>query len=193
LRNAINEDVISGALKNLPLYLFGEFIRGVRTCDCELYDEWLRTHRDDLVNQLRRGAAIANLDETDEALVAHFAIDLDRQASTLRSRGEASGSAKATIHDLTIERVELLSNLFSGKTRYGAVGYGHRMSLVTQLWDEAEKPGVLAENLHAKWPPRFNALARGHVELRFRPQKWTDYFALVQSLREKVLASFEEL
>ncbi len=193
LCEAITGDVIDTALKELPVYLLGEFIRGIRTCDPEAYDEWLTSHRDDLVTHLRREAAIAELDETDDAVVAHYAIDLDRQSTALRTRGNRSRAAEATIHDLTIERVELLSNLFGGKKRYGAVGYGHRMSLVTQSWDEAEKPGVLAEKLHATWPPRFNALARGHVERRFRPDSWADYFRSLQEMRESVLAAIDDL
>ena len=94
---------------------------------------------------------------------------------------------------MTIERVELLSNLFPGKKRYGAVGYGHRVSFLTQTWDDADKPGVLAENLHATWPRRFNALANGYTELRFRLPSWADYFRMLQSLREKVLAAFGDL
>lgn len=193
LREAITDDVIDMALEELPIYLLGEFIRGIRTCDPEAYRRWLATHRDYLVAHLRREAAIAKLDENDDAVVAHYAIDLDRQSTALRGRGNASGSAEATIHDVTIERVELLSNLFAGKKRYGAVGYGHRMSLVAMPWDDADKPGVLAENLHAAWAPRFNALARGYVELRFRPESWADYFRLLQSIRESVLGVLDDL
>ncbi|TWU29925.1 hypothetical protein [Bythopirellula polymerisocia] len=193
LCEAITGDVIDTALNELHVYLLGEFIRGIRTCDPETYCEWLKSHREDLVTHLRSEAAIAELDETDDAVVAHYAIDIDRQSTVLRTRGNRSRASEATIHDLTIERVELLSNLFAGKKRYGAVGYGHRMSLVTQSSDEAEKPGVLAKNLHATWPPRFNALARGHVERRFRPNSWADYFQSLQKMRESVLAAIVDL
>ena len=81
LRRAISGNVIDKALGELPLYLFGEFVRGIRTCDSEAYEGWLGTRRDELVNYLRREAAFVDLTETDEALVAHYAIDLDRQSS----------------------------------------------------------------------------------------------------------------
>lgn len=193
LRKEMTGDSIDKALEELPVYLLGEFVRGIRTCVPSSYEEWVRTHWDNLVKYLRHEAAIIVWDETDDALIAHYAINLDRQSSALRSRGKSSVIAETTIHDLTIERIELLSNLFPGKKRYGAVGYGHRISLVSQFWDEADKPGVLAENLHAIWPPRFNALARGYTELKFRPVNWSDYFRLLQSLREEVLAAFDDL
>lgn len=193
LRMTISISVLDSARKELPIYSFGEFVRGIRTCQPDVYDEWLETHRSDLVEYLRREAAIVVWDESAEGLVAHYAIDLDRQSSALRTRGDASPVAEATIHDLTIERVELLSNLFSGKKRYGAVGYGHRMSLITQLWDDADKPGVLAENLHPIWPRRFNSLARGYADRRFRPESWVEYFRTLQSSREMVLAAFDDL
>jgi len=193
LRKAITGALIDRAVEELPVYLLGEFIRGLRTCDSKAYDMWLEAHRNEFVAQLRREAAIANLIESDEAAIAHYLIDLDRQSTVLRRRGDVSNSAEVTIHDLTIERIELLSNLLPGKQRYGAVGYGHRMSLIPLLWDDAEKPGVLAENLHAAWSPRFNALARGYAERRFRPDTWAEYFHVLHSLRERVLAALDDL
>lgn len=193
LRAAISGEVIEKAHKELPLYLFGEFIHGLRVCAREAYDEWLNTRLQDFVEYVRQESAIVSLDETEESLVAHYAIDLDRQSSVLRSHGDFLSPAEVTIHQLTMERVELLSNLFPGKKRYGAVGYGHRMVLVKQPWDDANKPGVLAENLHVRWLTRLNALAIGYVELRYRTENWTEYFEVLQSTREKVLAAFRDL
>lgn len=193
LRGLTSKTVIDKARKDLPLYSFGEFARGIRTCASEAYAEWLDTSRESVINDLRQEAAIIKLEETEESVVAHYVIDLDRQSSVLRSRGDSSKAAEATIHDLSLERVELLSNLFPGKKQYGAVGYGHQVSLFEQPCDDANKPGVLSENLHSRWLTRFNALSHGYVELRFRPKSWADYFELLQSVREKVLAALGDL
>ena len=193
LRQAITGELIDSAVDKLPIYSLGVFVRGLRTCNAEAYDVWLDAHRDVFFAQIRREADVAHLDESDEAVIAHFLIDLDRQSTVLRTRGDASGEVEATIHDLTIDRVELLANLCPGKQRYGAVGYGHRVSLIALPWDDAEKPGVLAENLLAPWSPRLNALARGFAERRFRPDSWTEYFLSLQSMREQVLAALSDL
>ncbi|MGD9684056.1 MAG: hypothetical protein AB7W16_23040 [Candidatus Obscuribacterales bacterium] len=192
LCHAITSDLIDKACEKLPLYLFGEFIRGIRTCANEVYCDWLERHRDELLIQLRQKASIVSLEETDEALVAHFIIDLDRQSSVLRSKGNST-DASATIHDLTMQRVELLNNLFPGKKQYGAIGYGHRMSLFAPPYDDASKPGVYTEYLHPRCLTRFNALCRGYAELSYRPDSWSDYFRRLQSIRESVLAALKDL
>lgn len=193
LSGAITREVLDQAHEKLPLYKFGEFVLGLRTCASEIYQDWLNSYREDFVNHLRREANILKLDQTDESVVAHYAIDLDRQSSVLRSRGDSSIAAEATIHDLTIERVELLRNVFPGKKQYGAIGYGHLLSLFALPWDDANKPGVHAENLHAKLLTRLNSVALGYAELKYRPENWADYFELLHSLREKVLAAFDDL
>ncbi len=193
LQEAISVDIIECARNKLSLYSFGEFIRGIRESANDVYGAWLKANRTDFIHELRKESGVLALDETTDAIVAHFIIDFDRQFSLLSSRGVSPNSAKATIHDLTIERVTLLSNLFSNKKQYGAVGYGHRISLFPHSWDEANKPGVLSQNLHPKWPLLFNALARGRVELKYRPANWELYFQLLQLLRENVLNAFTDL
>lgn len=190
LTDAVNEELIDKAKLELPIFLFGEFVRGVRTCSGETYNAWLAPRRAELILYLRTEATIVKLDETDETVVAHFAIDIERQASVLRGRVDA---LQVTLHDLAIERIILLCNLLPGKLHYGAIGYGHQISFLKQIWDESNKPAVPVENLYATWLPRFNALARGYAEHRYRPEDWTDYFTQVQLLRQKILAVLEHL
>lgn len=193
LVSKINEDDISPAIASLPLYQVGNFMRGLREATPSVVQSWLVAHRDEFIERLRREAAIANLDETDDAVVAHYLIDLDSEASRLRRSDQTEQATKASLHDLTIERVELLSQLFAGKQKYGAVGYGHRLSIFATPYDEADKPGVLAENLHPHWTTRFNGLSRGHSEYRFRPADWREFFARLTGLREQILACLADL
>lgn len=193
LRSAIDVGVMDKANEKLPIYLFGEFVRGIRSCAKEVYFEWLASRREDFMNHLRQTAAIVKLDEADDSVIVHYVIDLDQQSSVLRSRDDSSNATQATVHDLSIERLTLLSNLFADKERYGAVGYGHRKSFFTKLWDDADKPGVLSEYLPANWLPRFNATAKGYAEHRYRPLDWAEYFEKLQLLRESVLSALGDL
>ncbi len=189
----IDPQLISQAAENLPLFRFGEFICGLRELRPDVVSGWWADHRDGFVERLRRDAAIAKWDECDESIVAHFVIDLETQATRLPRGDQSDSTAQASLHDLSIERVQLLRNLIDGKAKYGAVGYGHRLSLFAMPYDEAEKSGVLAENLHPVWGPRFNALSRGNSERRFRPTSWQEFFEKLNSHRELLLVCMAEL
>lgn len=192
LRDSFTDHVLDQATDELPIHLLGEFILGVRTCRPDLYDQWLSEHIEHLTTRLRQEAAILALVEDDEAVVAHYVLDIDQKTARLRPRDNFSNSTN-TLHESTLERIELLSQVFAGKKRYGAIGYGHRTSIVGQIVDEAEKPGVMAEYLHPPWAPRFNALARGLVEHRFRPDSWMEYFRILQTRRQDILSALGDL
>lgn len=100
---------------------------------------------------------------------------------------------RASLHDLSLERVQLLRNLIDGRAKYGAVGYGHRLSVFAIPNDDAEKPGVHTEYLHSVWGPAFNALSRGYSERRFRPTSWQEFFETLNSHRELLLGCMAEL
>ena len=193
LDSSVDCDTLSQATASLPLYRLGEFMRGLRERAPEVGRMWLSQCRGSFVERIRREAAIAKLDESEESVVAHYLIAFDSEESRLRRPHQRDDSKTASSHDLTIERVELLSQLFANKQKYGAVGYGHRLSVLPFRSDEANKPGVLGENLHPQWATRLNGLSRGHCEYRFRPANWREFFARLTELREQVLSCFVDL
>lgn len=193
LRGSVSCEVIDEALNELPIYSFGLFARGLQICAREIHDTWFKKRYDKFIIHLREKAGIISLDETDEKMVAHYVIDLEQQSSLLNVDGNFVEGTKSNIHRLSMERVELLNNLFPYKKEYGAIGYGHRISLVPLPYDDANKPGVHKEYLPAKCLTRFNSLAHGLAERTNRPNNWADYFQSLQALREKVLTSFADL
>jgi hypothetical protein len=192
-RDSITVETIEAAFKILPIYFFGLFARGARTCKSDIYDTWLTNCDINFITQLRERAGIFCLDETDEKLIAHYVIDLEQHSSLLNVEGNFAQGAKSSLHRLSLERVELLNNLFPDKKEYGAVGYGHQMSLIKLPFDDANKPGVHAKYLPAKCLTRFNSLARGLAERNNRPDNWEEFFESLQTLREKVLIAFGDL
>jgi hypothetical protein len=184
---------ISDATGSLPLYLVGDFLLGMRKGMPDVVSAWLSTHGDELSERLRREAAIVKLDESDDSVVGHFIIDLETDASRLRREFQSDQTTKASLHDLCIERVLLLSQVYVGKEKYGAVGYGHRLSILATPFDDAAKPGVLASNIHPQWATRFNSLSRGLSERRFRPPDWRAFFAGLNELREQLLRCLADL
>ncbi|HEY0983492.1 hypothetical protein, partial [Schlesneria sp.] len=179
-------------IESLTTYQLGRFLLGVRTCFPDDYARWLNDSSAIVRGKIRSEAAFLILQDNPNDIVGHFLIDPEVESNTLR-RSDDRGKAAVTIHDLTIERIEVLAQVFPAKERYGAVGYGHRSSLVPPYIDEANKPGVLSENLYPHWTTTFNARARGYVELMFRPETWRDYFAIVAGLRQSVIDALLDL
>lgn len=191
--NWFPKEGFTAAVNALQIHLVGNFVRGVRECYPGWYEEWLADHRLEISDRIRREASIVRLDENSEAIVGHFIIELDPNASALhRDQADETGERPA-IHHLTLERIQLLNCLFPGKQRYGAVGYGHRMSLMPSEYDEGDMPGVLADEFHPYWIPRFNAIALGLVELQSRPASWREFLARFQEARKNLLECFADL
>jgi len=159
LRECVTEELISSAFDMLPVHLFGEFALAVQAVDSGCYRAWFSQHSDELIEAMRERAGIIALVEEEGAYVAHYAIDLDRNASALRPQRQRENQANETINELSVERVALLRQCLPGKTHYGATGYGHRMSLITAPGDDSVKR-MPVENIVMPWLPSFNSLAR---------------------------------
>ncbi len=183
----LHEDVISQAWAVLPIHLFAEFAFAIRHFSPAKYECWLNDHRDTVKTQLRQRSSILALVEENDCLVAHFAVNIDKTASKLKP-----ADSEANVNDLAVERVEIVSRCLPGFKKYGASGYGHQMTLFSGMGDDSTKR-MPVENITIPWLPEFNALARGVVELRFRPGSWNEYYTQIRSMREKVIAAFHDL
>ena len=183
----LSNEIVDQAWKILPIHLFAEFACGVRQFRTDLYTNWLNSHRKQIENMLRQKAGIFAFEEEEDCLVAHYLIDIDKKASELNPR-----SSDVSVNDLSVERVEVISRCIPGYEKYGVNGYGHRMTLFGNLDDDSNKRMPL-ENILMPWLPDFNALARGAVEFRFRPQSWSEYFERVRNMRRSVIVAFRDL
>jgi len=187
VKSWMSPDVIAKAWVTLPIYLFADFACAVRQFDSDMYEAWLGENRDAVEMQIRKDASILALAEEDDCLVAHFIINLDKKESHIRPVEVETG-----VSDLAVERVEIMSRCLSGFDKYGTSGYGHEMALFPGMGDDSTKR-MPVENIVMPWLPNFNALARGTVEYRYRPESWEEYFGQIRSLREKVVDAFADL
>lgn len=188
----VSGKAIDRAIERLPIQLFAEFAAAARSVSATAYQRWFESNRERLEVTLRRQAGIMSLVEDGDCLVAHYAIDLARKASVLRNLPNDVLDASAEINELSVERVEILSRCFPGFDKYGANGYGHRMSLFSTLRDDSQKK-MPVENVIVPWLPEFNSLARGCAELLFRPKGWDEYVQSIHAMRDEVIIAFEAL
>lgn len=189
----IDPRLISQAAESLPLFRFGEFICGLRSLRPDVVSGWWAGHQVSFIKRLRQDAGIAKWEESNDAVIAHYVVDLETKATRLQRGDQSDMSETPSLHDLSIERIQLLHNLIDGKEKYGAVGYGHRISFYETPYDEADKSGVLSRYLHPVWGPNFNALSRGCSEYQFRPKSWHEFFDKLNSQRELLLACMTDL
>jgi len=188
----VMDECLDEAFTNLPVHLFAEFAISARTVSEDTYIRWYGVNRKRVEEGLRQQTGVLALVEDGDCLVAHYVINLDRKASALRHRSANELSLDVEVNELSVERVEILSRCIPGYVRYGAKGYGHRISLIDTFGDDSEKRMPI-ENIVMPWLPEFNSLARGLVELGFRPESWDGYFQSIHAMREQVIIAFAEL
>ena len=186
MTDCINDSLLDQANKILPIHLFSDFAASVQKCCAELYTDWVKKNCASLTARLRREAGFISWDNDDDVLTTWYVVDLDHGASRVRQNNE-----KATINSLSVERVEILSRCFPGKSRYATKGVGNTGKLVFVGVDESVK-SMPPENIPKLFLPRFNALGRGIIELVQRPQTWDEYFDALTHLRTNVISVMEQ-
>ncbi|QDT84681.1 hypothetical protein [Gimesia chilikensis] len=183
-----SEEFITTAWDILPIHLFADFAYAIRTFNSEVYMDWLQKNNDEVRIRLRTLLSIIAFIEEDDCLVTHFIIDgIDRKNSEIRSYEDV-----ASINELAIERVEVISRCLPGFKQYSTFGYGHQMALLGDMYDESTR-AIPVENITMPWLPEFNALAQGVVDLRYRSKSWSRYFEEVRNMRKRVLTAFRDL
>jgi hypothetical protein len=188
IQDWFSEEIITKAWNVLPIHLFADFAYAIRTFQPERYSHWLKKNNNEVRLRLRTLLSIIAFVEEDDCLVTHFIIDgIDRKASEIRPYKDV-----ASINELAVERVEVVSRCLPGFKTYSTFGYGHQMELHGNIYDESTK-AIPIENIMKPWLPEFNALARGVVDLRFRPKSWGRYFEEVRKMRVSVLTAFQDL
>lgn len=186
-REWFHKGIIESAWNLLPIRLFGEFAFGIRRYSPVFYEKWLGENKECVYKKLLKKLLLIGLVEEKDSLISHFIIDFDGD-----SQEQSSTEVKASINDLAVERVEVISRCLPGYKEYGATGYGHLIAMLGVKYDESIKH-MPCENISIPWLPDFNALARGVVEYRFRPVSWDDYFDRIRTIRNDVINSLKDL
>lgn len=189
----ITDDLLDTSLSTLPIYLFSEFAIATRKVSESSYNDWYLQNKDRIKAKIQEESDIIAMMEEGNCLVGHYIIGLDKEASILKIKKEATkASDSSIINGLSVERVDVLHRCIPGYENYGAKGYGHIFSLLSEEFDGSEKK-ISVENIMSPWLPNFNSLMLGIGEMRFRPVDWNEYFSSIQSMRLGVLNELKQL
>lgn len=135
-----------------------------------------------------------SLEEAEDRLFAHFIVPIDAlNDANQNTTAEDQGNAKRGLHELTLERIDLLRQILPGRQQYGTRGYGHQNPLAPWPYDPTEKGGVLARYLHPEWGPRLNGTFANLANLPARPETWAEYADTIMAARQAVLVSLSQL
>jgi hypothetical protein len=182
------------AVDTVPLPVLSRAIQAWSYGPPDRFQNHVGPHAARLISRYRQAMQVVSLEETEERLFAHFIVPLSVLTSMNQPAvSEEIGKPKDKLHDLTLERIDLLSQLSPGREQYGTKGYGHHNTLVPWMHDPTEKSGVLARYLHPDWGPALNGMFLNLADLPARPATWTSYVDAVMSVRQSVLVSLNQL
>lgn len=185
---------LGAAVDDVPLPVLSRAIQAWSYGPSDRFQNHIRPHAARLLSRYREVMQVVSLEETEERLFAHFVVRLDvLTAANETAMAEKRGKSKDKLHDLTLERIEILSQLAPGREQYGTQGYGHHNTLVPWTHDPTEKSGVLAQYLHPDWGPALNGMFLNLADLPSRPETWTRYVEAVIAVRQGVVVSLNQL
>jgi hypothetical protein len=182
------------AIDDVPLPVLSRAIQAWSYGPPDRFQNHIRPHATRLLSRYREVMQVVSLEETGERLFAHFVVPLDvLTAANETAMAEKRGKSKDKLHDLTLERIEILSQIAPGREQYGTKGYGHQNTLVPWMHDPTKKSGVLAQYLHPEWGPALNGMFLNLADLPSRPETWARYADAVIAARQGVVVSLNQL
>jgi len=186
LRDLMAGDAVSAGFEALPMHQVADFARAVRTLSPELYEDWFDNHGAQLLAQVRREAGIVHLEDNGISATSHFVVRLDPHESLLHQDRPDKERIRVVSKTLSDERYRLVSEVLPDRQTCGAVGYGHRSSLVPADYDESVTEAGPEFVRPASWSAQLNGVAQNAVEYRFRLETWDDYFGQFRELRKSI-------
>ncbi len=186
-------ELLDQALTSLTVYSFSMVAISVQKFDEVLYARWHEENKEKVQIKLQKEASIISIVEDGECLISHYLIDQDKKSSAIKELSDIDKTDENNlINTLSVDRVGVLNRCIPNYKCYGVTGYGHLFSMFKTEFDNSTKR-MPVENIMLPWLPSFNALARGLVELRFRPTGWDEHFSNIQKMREGVQDNLSQL
>lgn len=178
----LSDDELSSSFELLDLREFSELTLAIFLCEQECYTRVV----DEKIHQIRARLAneydIISLETNEEVLSAHF-LTYPEEEGTWSFKG---------LHDQTLDRLQIIRQLFPQYKKYGSQGYGHQLSGIVKH-DDTEKSGVLKEYLLPKWTARANGIAVGITRIKYRPNNWDIYLEEMIQIRKGIIHCLNEL
>lgn len=197
----ISEEWLDRAVAELPLQTIGYLVSGLERGYGAGFPGWLERHRATMADRFRKEMRTPVLEDDRTKLTAHFIVPVDddivtQDGVTGSNKGDmgdvsapslAQASKTDGLHNLTIERLELLTRLFPDRELFASQGYGQRVWANELTNDSTYKSGIVRQAFHPEWLVNINSTFRALGELYFRPETWPEYADNVLALRRMVL------
>lgn len=173
----LSNDVLSLANANLLLADFSKLVLGYYLLSKNLYLDWMANNRNIIEQRLAEEYGVVALEEKDDTIRLHY----------LTYPENSSDDVKLSIHDRTMERVEILRQLFPNYEKFGSQGYGHQFKQLGLQHDETTKTGIVKRYLVLQWSRQVNTIAQGLIRYNLRPNGWEDYLSTVLEFRKQIV------
>lgn len=185
----ISDEALFSAVLVLSLESLSELFFGIYQTDQTKYLALMNASRAIIEERLAQEFDIISLEDKDGVLIIHFLTYPEESDENIT----LTKVAEKSVHDRTIERLQLIRQLFPNYLKYGSQGYGHQLTGLGFDHDESTKTGVDFKYLLPKWPIRLNGIAIGIVQNRFRPDQWDDYFQQIIQTRHLLVVCISPL
>lgn len=186
-------DVLS---QNADIELLADLSFALFTHDAERHAVWLSRHMPMLHERLAQVYQIIALAVNERTLTTHYLLDTENAAETTEKKPSRRTPVEDgdKLHAATIERLQMVRQLFPMYEAYGAQAYGHNFGDVVPLpVDESRKEGVRADALHPVGHLSLNVIAHNLAWYRFRPNTWPEFVDRALDLRRAVVLALGQL
>ena len=186
----LSDELLVSSIDSLSIALLAELSFGLYTTNPERCQAWLQNNRVKLEVKLANELDVMAIEETADKLSIHFlTYPEDEAEQTNDEKG-----VKKSLHDQTIERLQIVRLLFPQYNQYGTQGYGHRLPILgLDRLDDTQKSGVEKKYLPPRWPIWANGIASGLIQYGFRPNNWMEYLQEIVDTRQGIVSCFSEL
>ncbi len=188
LKGWIPIEHLRSAINDLSLELLSEVFFSIYLINQEKYFTLVGEVRTVIENRLAQELNIIALVDKDDVLSTHFLTFPDEKGLEVENKKKGY-----SVHDRTLERIQIVRQLFPYYSKYGSQGYGHQIPGIGLVHDDSIKDGIEKRHLVPKWPIRLNGIATGIVQYRFRINKWDDYFQQILTIRQQIVACLSAL
>jgi GTPase SAR1 family protein len=173
---------LKSAINDLSLKVLSEIFLGIYLSAPDKYFMIVDEVRLAIENRLAQELDIISLVEKDDVLSIHFLTFPDEKGFEVGNKQK-----EYSVHDRTIERIQIVRQIFPHFSKYGSQGYGHQIPEIGVEHDDSTKNGIEKKQLVPKWPIRLNGITTGIVQYYLRIEKWADYFHQILTIRQQVV------
>ncbi len=170
----IDEDLLDSCLNEMPLEILGDVFYGISLLSDSCLAGWLNKNADQIILDFRNKYEVTEVIEDEESITFQFFIDSELNGNNQPEGSSVRSTNENLIHLQTMERIELVRNLFPFKKQYGCKGFGHQLGEWKAPVDETDKH-IPSENLPPKYATKINSIFLQLITYSYRPVDWKEY------------------